>query len=45
MNVKEDYYIHKFKQLNELIEEQKITKDDDNQNSLFDTALRHEYTP
>jgi hypothetical protein len=43
MNIKEDYYIYKFKQLNELIEEQKITKDNDNQNNLFDIALRHEY--
>jgi hypothetical protein len=45
MNIKEDYYIYKFKQLNELIEEQKITKDNNNQNNLFDIALRHEYTP
>jgi hypothetical protein len=45
MNIKEDFYIYKFKQLNELIEEQKITKDNDNQNNLFDIALRHEYTP
>jgi hypothetical protein len=44
MNIKEDYYIYKFKQLNELIEEQKITKDNDNQNNIFDIALRHEYT-
>jgi hypothetical protein len=45
MNIKEDYYIYKFKQLNELIEVQKITKDNDNQNNLFDTVLRHEYMP
>jgi hypothetical protein len=44
MNIK-DYYIYKFKQLNELVEEQNITKDNDNQNNLFDIALRHEYTP
>jgi ribosomal protein L31 len=40
MNIKENYYIYKFKQLKELTEEQKSTKDNDNQNSLFDIALR-----
>jgi hypothetical protein len=30
MNIKEDYYIYKFKKLNKLIEEQKSTKDNDN---------------
>jgi hypothetical protein len=45
MNIKENYYIYKFKQLEKLIEEQKSTKDNDNQNSMFDIALRHEYTP
>jgi hypothetical protein len=44
MNIK-DYYIYEFKQLNELIEEQKITKDNDNQNNIFDIELRYEYTP
>jgi hypothetical protein len=28
-----------------LIEEQKNTIDNDNQNNLFDIALEHEYTP
>jgi hypothetical protein len=45
MNIKEDYYIYKFKKLNKLIEEQKITKDNDNQNNLFDITLGHEYMP
>jgi hypothetical protein len=45
MDIKEDYYIYKFKKLNELIEEQKSTKDNNNQNNLFDIALGYEYTP
>jgi hypothetical protein len=45
MNIKEDYYIYKFKKLYKLIEEQKITKDNDNQINLFDIALGHEYSP
>jgi hypothetical protein len=45
MNIREDYYIYKFKQLNKLVEEQKVIKDSDNQNNIFDIALRHEYTP
>jgi hypothetical protein len=44
MNMK-DYYIYKFKQLNELTEEQKVINDSDNQNNISDIALRHEYTP
>jgi hypothetical protein len=44
MNIKENYYIYKFIQLKELTEEQKVTKDYDNQN-MSDIALRHEYTP
>jgi hypothetical protein len=44
-NIKEDYYIYKFNQLNELIEEQKITKDKDNQNNIPNIALRREYMP
>jgi hypothetical protein len=43
MNIKENYYIYKFKQLKELTEEQKNKKDNDNQNSMFDIVLRHEY--
>jgi hypothetical protein len=45
MNIKENYYIYKFKQLKELTEEQKATKDNDNQHKMFDIALRREYTP
>jgi hypothetical protein len=33
MNIKENDHIYKFKQLKELIEEEKITKDNGNQNS------------
>jgi hypothetical protein len=45
VTIKEYYYIYKFKKLNKLIEEQKITKDNNNQNNLSDIALGHEYTP
>jgi phage regulator Rha-like protein len=45
MNIKENYYIYKFKELEELTEEQKSTKDNDNQNSILDIAVRHEFTP
>jgi hypothetical protein len=45
MNIKENCYIYKFKQLKLLIQEQKSTKEMDNQNSMIDIALRHEYTP
>jgi hypothetical protein len=44
MSVKENYYIYKFKQLKELTEEQTNTKDNDNRNSMFNKASRHEYT-
>jgi hypothetical protein len=37
--------IYQFKQLNELIEEQKSIQENDNQNSMFDIVIRHEYTP
>jgi hypothetical protein len=37
--------IYKFKQLNELIEEQNSLKENDNQNSMFDVMVRHEYMP
>jgi hypothetical protein len=45
MNIKKNYYIYQFKQLNELIKEQKSIKQNDNQNNMFDIAIRHEYTP
>jgi hypothetical protein len=38
----ENYYIYQFKQLNKLIEEQESTKENDNQNILFDIVIRHE---
>jgi hypothetical protein len=44
MNIK-NYYTYKFKELKEPIEKQKSTKDNDNQNCMFDIALGHEYTP
>jgi hypothetical protein len=40
MNIKEHYYIYKFKQLNELTEEQKSIKENNNQNSMFDIMIR-----
>jgi hypothetical protein len=45
MSIKENYSVYQFKLLNELIEEQKNIKENDNQNSMFDTVIRHEYTP
>jgi hypothetical protein len=45
MNVKENYYIYQFKQLSELMEEQKSIKENDNQNNMFDIVIGHEYTP
>jgi hypothetical protein len=45
MSIKENYYIYQFKQLHELIEEQKSIKESDSWNRMFDIAIRHEYTP
>jgi hypothetical protein len=45
MNIKENCYIYQFKQLDELMEEQKSIKENDNQNSTFDIAIRQEYMP
>jgi hypothetical protein len=45
INIKENYYIYQFKQFNGLIEEQKSAKENDNQSSIFDIAIRHAYTP
>jgi hypothetical protein len=45
MNIKKNYYIYQFKQLSELIKEQKSIKENDNQNSMFDIVIRHEYMP
>jgi hypothetical protein len=44
MNIKENYYTYQFKQLNELIE-QKSTKENDNQNSMFHIVIIHAYMP
>jgi hypothetical protein len=44
MNIKENYSVYHFKQLNELIEEQKSIKEN-SQNSTFSIVVRHEYTP
>jgi hypothetical protein len=38
MNIKENHNIYKFKPLKELREEQKRPKENDNQNSMFDTT-------
>jgi hypothetical protein len=45
INTNESYYIYQFKQPNVLIEEQRSIEDNDNQNSMFDIAIRYEYTP
>jgi hypothetical protein len=46
MYIRENYRIYNCIQMKEVREEQKGTKqNDDNQNSMFDKALRHEYTP
>jgi hypothetical protein len=44
MNIKEKYSLYQFKQFNELIEEQKSIREN-NQNSMFSIVIRHEYTP
>jgi hypothetical protein len=44
-NIKENYFIYQFKQLNELIEEQKCMKENDIRNSMFVIVIRQEYTP
>jgi hypothetical protein len=45
MNIKENYYIYQFEKLNELIEEQKSIKENNNENSIFDILIGHAYTP
>jgi hypothetical protein len=39
MNIKENCYIYQFRQIDELIEEQKSIKEKDNQNSMFDIVI------
>jgi hypothetical protein len=43
MNIKENYYIYQFSQLNKLIEEQKCMEEGDSQNSMFNIIIRHQY--
>jgi hypothetical protein len=43
MNIKENDYIYVFEHLNKLTEQRSI-KENDNQESMFDIAIRHEYT-
>jgi hypothetical protein len=45
MNIKENYYINNFNQLNKLIEEQKYIKENGKQNSTFDIIRRHQHSP
>jgi hypothetical protein len=39
VNIKENLYIYEFNDANKLIQEQKHTKEDDHQNSLFDIVV------
>jgi hypothetical protein len=43
LNIKGNVYIYHFNQ--QLTEEQKHTKESDNQNSMFDIIIKHQYTP
>jgi hypothetical protein len=43
--MKGKYYTHHFKQLNELIKEQKSIKEKERQNNMVDTVIIHEHTP
>jgi hypothetical protein len=45
MNMKENDYVYQFRLLNEVTEAQKRIKENDNENSMFDIVIRHEYTP
>jgi hypothetical protein len=36
MNIKENFHIYHFNKINKLIEEQKLTKESYNQNTMFD---------
>jgi hypothetical protein len=40
MNIKENFYIYHFNKQYILIEEQKHTKESDNQNTMFDISTR-----
>jgi hypothetical protein len=45
MNIKEDYHIYHFNKFNKLIEEQKHTKESDNQRNMFNLIKQHQNTP
>jgi hypothetical protein len=45
MNIKEDYHIYHFNKFNKLIEEQKHTKESNNQRNMFDLIIQHQNTP
>jgi hypothetical protein len=45
MTIKEKVYIHHFNQLNKLIEEQKYTKESDNQTRMVNILIKHQYMP
>jgi hypothetical protein len=44
MNIKENFHIYHFNQLNKLIEEQKHTKERDTQNSMLNIIIKHQNT-
>jgi hypothetical protein len=44
MNIKEDYYIYHFNKFNKLIEEQKHTKESNNQRNMFDLITQYQNT-
>jgi hypothetical protein len=45
MNIKENFHTYHFNKLNKLIKEQKLIKESDNQNSMFDIIIKYQYTP
>jgi hypothetical protein len=45
MNIKENFHVYHFNELNKLIEEQELNKENDNQNGMFDIIVKHLYTP
>jgi hypothetical protein len=45
MNIKENFHVYRFNKLNKLIEEQKHTKESDNQYNMFDLIIQHQYMP
>jgi hypothetical protein len=45
MNIKQDYHIYLFNKFNKLIQEQKHTKESNNQRNMFDLIIQHHSTP